>query len=366
VRIERLRLEAFRNIAEMDFSPSENVNIVYGDNAQGKTNILEAVWLFTGARSFRSAKDGELIRFGGSHCAMKLDFYASGRSQTAEISVGDGRKQVLLNGIKQPGAGKLAGEFCAVLFSPDHLALVKQGPEHRRRMIDSSLCQAFPKYSGVLESYQKILKQRASLLRDIPRNAQLLDMLDVWDKSLADYGAYIIAIRSGYIGKLAARAREIYSGISGGKEELDVSYSPGYQKAQAGLTREEYREALSKARRDARKEDIALGTNTAGPHRDDVEIKISGASARSFGSQGQQRSAVLAMKLAECAILKERNKEPPVVLLDDVMSELDEFRRGFLLNSLKDEQIVITCCDASLFSGLEGGRVFHVRDGRLV
>ena len=373
MKIVKLCLEQFRNIKSMELVPNDNINVIYGDNAQGKTNILEAVWLFSGARSFRGAKDSELVHFEEDYSRLFLDFLAEERLQNASLtfagkgSAGEGKKQAFLNEIKQSGQSKLAGVFCTVLFSPDHLLLVKQGPEHRRKMIDVSLCQAYPKYAKILDTYQKILRQRASLLRDIPRNAALLDMLDIWDKSFVDYGAYITAVRAGYVHKLAQAAADIYGGISRARENLDVRYRLSFAPEQEwqGLTREDYKTALTDALKKSRQDDIAQGHSTIGPHRDDMDIFINNNSARSFGSQGQQRSVVLALKLAECSILKERNGEPPVILLDDVMSELDEARRHYLLNYLKDEQILITCCDAALFSGLEKGSVFRIENGVL-
>jgi DNA replication and repair protein RecF len=365
VRITQLRLENFRNIPGMEFHPGEDANIIFGENAQGKTNILEAIWLFTGARSFRGTKDSEFIRFGQTRCTLSLEFFADGREQTASIVFGEGKKLVKLNEIPQAGISRLAGEFRAVFFSPDHLLLIKQGPENRRRMLDVSLCQAYPKYAKILDSYQKILRQRASLLKDIPRNASLTELLDAWDKSLIDYVSYITAVRTGYTRQLARHAAEIYAGISGGRESLTVTYQSTAGQGDC-QTRGEYREQLAIAIKQSRSADIAHGLTTIGPHRDDVEIAINGSSARSFGSQGQQRSCVLALKLAECAILEERGGEPPVVLLDDVMSELDELRRGYLLNKLRDMQILITCCDAAVFEALAGGKVFPIAGGALV
>lgn len=362
--IRELRLQNFRNIEALTLFPGKDGNIIFGDNAQGKTNILEAVWLFTGARSFRGTKDSEFIRFGSSLCTLDMRFEGSGRQQTAAIAIGDGKKRVRLNEIKQSGAGKLAGEFCAVFFSPDHLPLVKQGPENRRRMLDTSLCQAYPKYAKILDSYQKILKQRASLLRDIPRNAALLDLLEDWDKSYIDYGSYITAVRAGYVRQLAVHAAEVYAGISNGKEALGVSYYSSAGEADLS-SRREYRDQLAEAVAKCRGDDIGQGKSTVGPHRDDLLLTINGSSARAFGSQGQQRSCVLALKLAECAILEERNGEPPVVLLDDVMSELDGFRQGFLLNRLREKQIIITCCDSSVFDAIQNGTVFHIENGAL-
>ncbi|MDL2232552.1 DNA replication/repair protein RecF [Ruminococcaceae bacterium OttesenSCG-928-L11] len=366
MNIQALKLERFRNIRQLEFSPVPGANVIYGDNAQGKTNILEAVWLFTGGKSFRGGKDSDFIRFGEENTSLQLEFSAGGRPQTAAVYLGEGRKNAFLNEIKQPSIGKLMGEFCAVFFSPDHLLLVKQGPEYRRRLIDTSLCQAYPKYAKILDSYQKILRQRASLLRDIPRSASLLDMLDVWDNSLVEYGGYITAVRAGYVKRLAEEAREVYAGISDGRETLGVCYRTSYELGGEPATRQEFTDAYRLAVRRNRGEDIAHGSTMAGPHRDDIDITIDGSSARSFGSQGQQRSCVLALKLAECALLEQRNGEPPVVLLDDVMSELDESRRGYLLNRLEGKQILITCCDVGLFRGLREGAVYHISNGALL
>jgi DNA replication and repair protein RecF len=365
VRIEKITLSDFRNATRVEFAPGPGANVIYGDNAQGKTNILEAIWLFSGARSFRGARDDDFIRFNADSAKLELDFYAKGREQTASITVAVKKKTVLLNGIKQSGQSKLAGEFCCVLFSPDHLLLVKQGPENRRRMIDLSLCQTFPKYADILDAYHKILKQRASLLRDIPRHPALLETLDIWDQSLIEYGAYIIWLRARYIKKLAPLAADVYRGISGEKEQLSLAYRPAIGNVEADFQRADYKETFQRAVKTGRRDDIDAGKTLCGPHRDDIDILIDGVSARAFGSQGQQRSCVLALKLAECGILEERNAEPPVVLLDDVMSELDDSRRSYLLQKFEGMQVIITCCDRTLFTGIGNGRVFHVSEGTL-
>lgn len=366
MRIESLSLEGFRNIASLRLSPGPGANIIYGDNAQGKTNLLEAMWLFTGSRSFRGAKDGDYLPFGGGTAVLELGFFAEQREQSARIAFGADKKLVHLNEVKQERLSALSGVFCAVVFSPDHLSLVKEGPEKRRRMIDASLCQAYPKYGKILDHYERALRQRNRLLKDIPFHASLAETLDVWDTNLVEYGAYISHMRARYVARLSELSAEIYEGISLGKEALSLSYRPSFGGDAQGLGKDGYREKLAAAVKENRVGDIKLGSTSAGPHRDDIEIEVAGVSARSFGSQGQQRSCVLALKLAECRILEERCGEPPVVLLDDVMSELDEHRRGFLLNQLGGRQVMITCCDASSFSGLRDGRVFHIHGGALV
>jgi DNA replication and repair protein RecF len=263
---------------------------------------------------------------------------------------------------------KLAGIFCAVVFSPDHLTLVKQGAEKRRRFIDTSLCQAYPKYIRVLEGYTKILRQRNSLLKDMPRHPGLGDTLEAWDENLAGYGAYVTHMRARYVKKLASLAAVVYDGISSGKEVFEAGYLAGTGDEEAdSKTREELRESFGQALKESLEEDIRTGITNKGPHRDDIEIKVGGASARNFGSQGQQRSCILALKLAECGILEERNQEPPVVLLDDVLSELDKNRRDYLLKRLEGKQTFLTCCDAESFSALGGGgAVCRMQGGAIV
>lgn len=365
MRIDQLTVESFRNIREMLFLPCEGANVIYGDNAQGKTNLLEAIWLFSGSRSFRSAKDGDYLPFGEERASLQLSFFAEEREQKASIIYYKEKKATFLNEVKQDRISALSGVFCSVVFSPDHLSLVKDGPDKRRRMIDASLCQAYPKYGKILDSYEKTLKQRNRLLKDIPQHSSLIDTLDVWDLSLLEYGAYITRMRARYIKKLAEIAADIYGGIALGKERFSAAYLPSFGGKIDDFDKQDFRAALEKAIRQSRADDIRLGSTGMGPHRDDVEIQVAGVSARSFGSQGQQRSCVLALKLAECEILQQRCGEPPVVLLDDVMSELDEGRRSFLLNQLTGRQVLITCCDASAFDGLKGGSVFHIHGGAL-
>lgn len=366
MNVTRISLRDFRNIAEAELCPGPGVNIIHGGNAQGKTNILEAIWLFTGGRSFRGAKDAEFIRFSQSAARLHVDFEAGGRPQTADIAFGtDNKKKVLLNEISQERASALAGRFFAVVFSPDQLSMVKQGPERRRRFVDTSLCQILPKYHSVLDSYERILRQRARLLRDCAHHSALLDQLDSWDSHLAGYGAYISEVRVRYVRKLAESAREVYTGITAGRERFSLHYKSTAAE-ELPASREAWRELLAEAVKESRGEDLRTGATTVGPHRDDLVIEVDGVSARSFASQGQQRSCVLALKLAECALMGESAGETPVVLLDDVMSELDESRRAYLLNHLEGRQVFITCCDAEAFAGLGDGRIFDIRAGDVI
>jgi len=363
VKINALNLTNFRNIASLELQPAEHVNIIYGDNAQGKTNLIEALWLLTGAKSFRGAKDAELLQFGSGFAKVSASFFKEGRDQTAEILF-TAKKQAQLNEIALPSVTGLAGIFCAVVFSPSHLSLIQDGPSARRRFADTCICQISPKFIALMSDYNRTLLQRNSLLKDISYSSYLLDTLDVWDDRLACLSALIVKNRKQYIQRLAVHAGEIYSGISSKKETLQMRYL-----AAGGLTDDvpdgQYKEWFLQALGQARAEDLKTGCTSVGPHRDDIDFEINGMNVRSFGSQGQQRSSVLALKLAESRLIRELLHDEPVILLDDVMSELDKSRQDYLLNHLSENQVFITCCDKGYFDALQNGKAFHMVKGRL-
>lgn len=364
MRISRLHLEQFRNIESLSVFPCETVNIIYGDNAQGKTNLLEAIWLLSGAKSFRGAKDADLIRFGERRALIESDFFCAGRQQTSKIQL-EGKKTAWLNDIRQDSITAFAGIFTTVVFSPSHLGLVKDGPAGRRKFLDTSICQITPRYIGMIGQYQRILLQRNTLLKDISYASALLDTLDIWDEKLSALGGVIIRMRMEYTRRLQKEAEDIYKGISMERESFSLDYRPFELPVQEGQTQREISSLLLEKMMQNRSEDLRSGSTGIGPHRDDLEISINGRSVRSFGSQGQQRSSVLALKLAESRCIGDILGERPVILLDDVMSELDQNRREYLLNHLTGSQIFITCCDKGYFSRLEGGRVFRMEHGRL-
>lgn len=363
--VNRLGLSQYRNMTEEQFSPGPGVNVICGSNAQGKTNLLEGLWLFTGGRSFRGAKDSELVAFGEPMANVRLDFFARDREQRAQLTVENGRRKASLNGVDRGPASSLIGEFCAVVFSPAHLSLVKDGPADRRKFLDAAICQQKPAYAALLSRYAHTLTQRNALLKDVPRHAELLDTLDIWEEKLARYGGAIAAQRIAYAKALHQSASQVYAGISEGREQLFVGYqstfwSPGSPEDPVWLS-QSMQQALAKCRRD----DLFSGHTGCGPHRDDLQLLIDSRSARSFGSQGQQRSCVLALKLAEASLLKDLLGERPVVLLDDVMSELDQSRQDYLLNHIEGWQVFITCCDPATVGRLEGGAVFQVSGGHI-
>lgn len=362
MKINSIKIENFRNIENLSLDFDDNVNIIYGENAQGKTNLIEAIYLFTGSKSFRGVKDSELIRFNCEYSRLNIDFVNKEREQNAEIFI-DSKRNAKLNGIKKKSALMLGDELKAVIFSPVHLSMVKDGPLERRKFIDNALCQLKSGYRNVLHEYNRCLIQRNMLLKDIAKNYSLVDMLYIWDRNLAVSGAKIIYQRQKYIEALMPYAKDIFSGLSGGKEEIDLVLKGEFE--YKNLSIEEIESNIVKALEKNRGEDILNRVTQTGPHRDDMEILINGKSAKKFGSQGQQRSCVLALKLAEASLLKELTQDEPLALLDDVMSELDISRQDYILNHIKDWQVFITCCDANTILRLKKGKTFHIVNGGL-
>ncbi len=363
MQVSRLTFEGFRNLKPGSFEPDSGVNVIVGENAQGKTNLLEAIWLFTGTKSFRSAKDSELIGFDCDKSRLEMMFEAGGREQQAEIVI-ETRRTATLNGIKQASAAKLAGVFCGVVFSPIHLSLIKGGPSERRRLIDAAYCQLRPTYVKTLSEYARILAQRNAVCKARNTGEAAAELLDLWDYQLAQAGCRILHARQRYVQRMATTARKIYQGLSGGREEFDLRYASTVP-VLPEQTPAEMAEKLYEELRIRRRCDFAAGFTTVGPHRDDMEVYINGKSARSFASQGQQRSAVLAIKLAEAALLEEVTGEKPIALLDDVMSELDHSRQEYILNHIKNWQVFITCCDPEPLKSLKSGQQIFVKNGEL-
>lgn len=362
MKINSINIENFRNIEKLDLD-FDDVNIIYGQNAQGKTNLIEAIYLFTGSKSFRGVKDRELIRFGCDFSKLKIDFESENRNQTAEIRI-DGKRTAYLNGIKKKSPSALGEELKAVIFSPVHLSMVKDGPSERRRFIDNALCQLKYNYRNVLKEYNRALSQRNMLLKDISKNSSLVDMLYIWDKNLAATGAKIIYQRNKYVEALLPFAKEVFDGLSGGREEIDLVLKGPFDYRELSLKEIENKLLITFEK--SRSSDFMNRITTAGPHRDDMEILINSKSARTYGSQGQQRSCVLALKLAEASLLKEMTQNEPLALLDDVMSELDITRQDYILNHIKNWQVFITCCDADTVLRLKKGKTFHIENGGIV
>lgn len=351
MKVKKVSISGFRNLQPTEIETHGGINVFYGDNAQGKTNLLEAIWLFSGLKSFRG-KDSELINYDLDSAQIKIDFEDDGRDQTAEIFLGN-EKKYRLNGVTLKSAAELAGTVKMIIFSPTHLSLIKDGPEVRRRFIDNAVSQLWPKYMSLLARYRRAVTQRNSVIKDVRFHASLIDMVEVYDREIATLGAAIVKYRLRYVELIKKFADEIYEGLSSGKEKISIDYF------ESALTPEQLFDRLKQAR----DEDILNGTTSVGPHRDDLFININGHSARAFGSQGQQRSAALTLKLCEAAIIKKVSGQQPIALLDDVMSELDLSRQDYILNHIKEWQVFITCCDINTAQMLHNGYLFNVENG---
>lgn len=364
MKVKRIGFKNFRNIEDGGLVPCDGVNVIYGDNAQGKTNIIEALWLFCGGHSFRTARDSEVIQWGKNFARLEMNFFGQEREQNAVLTFLNGKKSVTVNGVDKTSASALIEKFCAVAFSPEHLNLVKRGPGERRRFIDSAICREKLQNAVILSKYNRMLTQRNTLLKDIARKPYLEDTLDIWDRQLVTYGAMLVRKRLDYMQMLSEKAAAFHSGISKGKEELTIRYL-ATEDIQPEDDLETIRQKYADKCARGRQGDIHMGVTLSGPHRDDIEILINGKNAKSYASQGQQRSAVLSLKLAEAAVLRERMGEEPVILLDDVLSELDNSRQDYLLNELKNCQVFITCCEESNKEQLREGKVFFVQKGEV-
>lgn len=364
MKVIAVKFENYRNLKNDIIQPCEGVNIIYGDNAQGKTNLLEAIWLFCGGHSFRNAKDSEIIRWEENFARLEMRFFGQEREQTAKLVFNGNKKQLEINGVQKKSAAALIEKFCAVVFSPEHLNLIKRGPSQRRKFIDSAICREKLQNAVILSKFNRVLVQRNSLLKDIYRRPSLEDTLSVWDEPLILNGAMLIKKRMDYVEMLSQRAKSYHDGISKNSEKLEIKYISSID-AEMSDSVDEIAEKFRKKLGDNRKDDIRTGVTNSGPHRDDIEILINGRNARAFGSQGQQRSAVLSLKLAEASVLKERMGEEPVILLDDVLSELDSKRQDFLLNELKGCQVFITCCEKSNKEQLREGKIFQLKNGEV-
>lgn len=358
--VKGVDIDNFRNIEKMNILPCENVNVIYGENAQGKTNIIESLWLFTGCRSFRGSKDKEMIKFGEKRAKINLDFFSDNREQKMKIEIGE-KKIISLNDIPFSSPSKSVGEFLAVVFSPVHLSLIKDGPSERRKFIDIAISQLRPQYASFLTKYNRVIAQRNALLKDIHLSRELFDMLDIFDEEAATYAAKIAFYRTSYLSKLTEEVSNIYSGLSSGKEKISLEYIQ-CEERENFTDKDAYLEKI----KEARKTDIMTGTTSVGVHREDIEIKIDGNSARKYGSQGQQRSCALALKLGEASMIKNTTSQQPIALLDDVMSELDVSRQDYILNHIKDWQVFITCCEPHTISHLKEGKSFHIENGKVL
>ncbi len=353
--IESIDLENFRNYEKLSLSFSESTNILYGDNAQGKTNVLEAAYVGATTRSHRMARDKDMIRFGEDEAHIRLQVRKRDVGHRIDMHLRRSKpKAVNIDGLPIRRSSELFGLINIIFFSPEDLSIIKDGPGERRRFMDMELCQLSRIYYGNLAGYNKVLNQRNNLLRSISFNKGLLETLDVWDEQLVQYGKRIISERHNFIEMLKEVILRVHAKITGGKESIDIRYEPN-------VTAEEFADVL-RSKRDV---DLKNNATMTGPQRDDIGVYIEGNDVRVYGSQGQQRTAALTMKLAEIELVQKLISDKPILLLDDVMSELDGKRRNALLESICDIQTILTCTgyDDFVRERTEKDRVYKVIKG---
>ena len=353
--IKSLELSDFRNYDFLNLTFDKGTNILYGDNAQGKTNVLEAVFLSATTKSHKGSKDRDIIRFG--HEEAHIRTYLEKENLTYKVDMhlrGNKSKGIAIDGKKIKKAAELIGLLNVVFFAPEDLNIIKNGPSERRRFVDMELCQIDNFYLYNLNHYNKIVNQRNKLLKDIHFNSDLQETLSIWDTQLISFGSKIIERRKLFIDQLNEMIVTIHKKLSGGKETLTIFYEPDVKP-------EDFEEICEKNR----DRDIRLKQTTTGPHRDDFSFMIGDIDIRKFGSQGQQRTAALSLKLSEIELVKKISKDTPVLLLDDVLSELDSSRQNYLLSSIGDIHTIITCTglDDFINNRFEINKIFKVTDG---
>lgn len=353
--IKRLELADYRNYATLDLEFDKGTNILYGDNAQGKTNILEAIYMAATTKSHKGSKDKEMIGFGKeeAHIRTYLEKESVGTRVDMHLRKA-GSKGIAIDGQKIKKAAELLGLCNVVFFSPEDLSIIKNGPAERRRFVDMELCQLDSFYLYNLNHYNKIVNQRNKLLKDMYMNPELKDTLAIWDSQLVSFGSKIVERRKLFVDQLNEIIYEIHKKLSGGKEELIISYEPD-------VAIEEFEKSL----RYNQDRDIRMKQTSIGPHRDDFAFLNKDVDIRKYGSQGQQRTAALSLKLSEIELVKKIAKDTPILLLDDVLSELDSNRQNYLLNSIGDIQTIITCTGLEEFvnNRFEVNKIYKVKNG---
>lgn len=359
--IKNIKIKDFRNYDELELEFNNKVNFILGQNAQGKTNLLESLYITSIGKSFRTGRDSEMIGFDKDFAKIYAEISRDGFDGSVEIIIDrSGKKFVKLDGVKIRKASELLKNVYIVIFSPEDLKIVKDEPEKRRKFIDRELCQIKPAYYDSLSNYKKVLLQRNTYLKESIIEPSILD---IWDMQLSRYGAQVMHRRNEFIEKLNYISSEIHGNITGGRENLKLKYSPNVEYIEDAYEQENYLYELLKKSFD---NDLKQRTTTKGPHKDDLEFYIDGINARSFGSQGQQRTCALSLKLAEISIIEEETGEKPILLLDDVMSELDSVRQKFLVKSLEDIQLFITTTEMSdkLLGEFSEKNIFNIKSGK--
>lgn len=366
MHIKHISLKDFRNYEHEEIELNKEVNIFYGQNAQGKTNIVESIHLLSTGKSHRSQKDNEMIRWDKDESKITIGYEKDNADNTLEMYLKKNqRKSMKHNGVKLNKAGELLGNLTTVIFSPDHMKIIKEGPAERRRFVDIILSQVKPGYFYNLSQYVKLVMQRNNLLLQAKVNPKAADTIDVWDQQLVEYGTKVIKERVEFLKRIQEYAKDIHKNITNGKEELNLVYKSSIEYEEQSEA--EIRAAFETELKSFRSIDLKRGVTHKGPHRDDLLFYINGMEVKIYGSQGQQRTTLLSLKIAELQFMHYETDSYPILLLDDVFSELDTERQKFLMKFIKDIQTFITCTDVEYFRNLniENYSLFNVIGGKI-
>ena len=349
--IKKIFLNNFRNYENQQITLNENINIIYGNNAQGKTNIIEAIFLCAMGKSFRDKKDKNLIKFSETSANVNIEYQKIDRLGEIKAEISD-KKTFFINGVKQSKISDIIGKINVVIFTPEDINIIKEGPQRRRKFLDMMISSLKPAYIHLLNNYNKILEQRNNYLRQIKIENKDVSVLDIWDEQLAEHSFKIFEYRKYFIQKIENYIEDIHNMITNcGKERIKIKYISN------GKSKEQFLENLKKSR----VIDIQRGYTSTGVHRDDFMIYINNKQVSIFGSQGQQRTSILSLKLCELKIVKEEIGDSPILLLDDFMSELDENRRKSFIENIKGNQVIITCTDKIKLDN--DNKTFYVENG---
>ncbi len=351
--IKKISLHNFRNYNEQEIELNKNINIFYGDNAQGKTNIIESIYLCSIGKSFRTNKENELIKFNENMAEIYIEYEKIDREGKIKFEISD-KKNIYINSIKIKKLSELLGNINIVIFHPDDINILKEGPNRRRRFLDIMISQLRPNYVYNLNMYLKTLEQRNNYLKQIKLENKPEEMLEIWDEKLAEYGEKIYNYRNEFIEKIKNKINDIHDGITEGKEKLKLEYISNCK------DKNEYLKIL----KNNRKLDIIKGFTTKGVHRDDFMIYINNEQINIYGSQGQNRTVILSLKMSELQVIYDEIGEYPILLLDDFMSELDEKRRKNFLKNIKNTQIIITCTDKIELEKINKS-IYEVKNGKI-
>ena len=349
--IDKIKISNFRNYKKQEINLNKNINIFYGENAQGKTNIIEACFLSSFGKSFRTNKDNELIKFNEKQASVEINYKKSYREENIKIII-DNKKNIFVNQIKIKKLSDLLGNIHTVIFTPEDINILKDGPENRRKFLNIMISQLRPNYMHIYSLYSKTLEERNKYLKKIRLENADEKLLEVWDEQLIKYANIIAQYRKEFIEKIKNKIKEIHYNVSDNKEEIKLEYITDC------LDQSKFKKLLL----ERRKLDIIKGYTTKGIHRDDFNIYLNDKLVTIYGSQGQRRSAILSLKMAELQVIKDEIGENPILLLDDFMSELDEKRRNNFIENIEDTQVIITCTDKILLKDLDC-KTFHVNNG---